>query len=157
MSYGRFGNLNSPKIYQFSVWNRQYLKNWKFIFQSFQHILYLNMNTSEFFLSIFLNHLTKNKKFVAGFAPNTLQQEAPPPGHGYFWIETHNQLVIGYHWLAFLNQVRKNLIKVPSSLEMLNTKTTISKKLKIEQKRTHELEHFQNITYLLGLGKKLKF
>ena len=31
----------------------------------------------------------------------------PPPGLGWFWIESLYQLVIGYHWLAFLNQVHK--------------------------------------------------
>jgi len=46
-----------------------------------------------------------------------------------------SQLVIGYHWLAFLNQVRKNFL-VSSSLQMLITKSTISQKLKIAKKKT---------------------
>ena len=47
-----------------------------------------------------------------------------------FGLNPPSQLVIGYDWLAFLNQVRKNL-QVPNSLRMLSTKSTISQKLKI--------------------------
>ena len=32
---------------------------------------------------------------------------ATPPGPGRFWIEYPWSIVIGYHWLAFLNQVHK--------------------------------------------------
>ena len=42
----------------------------------------------------------------------------PPPGlrpwtpHA-FGLNPPTQLVIGYHWFAFLNQIRKNLFQVP--------------------------------------------
>ena len=41
-----------------------------------------------------------------------------------------SQLVIGYHKLAFLNQVRKNMSS-PNSLIILSSKSTISQKIKI--------------------------
>ena len=40
------------------------------------------------------------------------------------------QLVIGYHWLAFLNQVRKNLSEF---FKNLDTNSTISQKIKSEK------------------------
>ena len=65
----------------------------------------------------------------------------PSPATGYFWInppfqlvrDPLSQLVFGYHWLAFLNQVCK-IFKVPNSLRSFSRKLTIyqkSKNLKI--------------------------
>ena len=45
-------------------------------------------------------------------------------------LNPSSQLVIGYHWLAFLNQVRKHLW-VPTSLQVLSTRSIVSQKLKI--------------------------
>ena len=61
-----------------------------------------------------------------------LSSPTPPPGFPspspeYFRIESPSHLVIGYHCLAFLNQV----LKVHNSLGILSTKSTISQKLKI--------------------------
>ena len=61
---------------------------------------------------------------------------APTPRLDAFVLDAPSQLIICYHWLVFLNQVRKNIF--PSSLGMLNTKLIISQKLKIAQKKTLE-------------------
>ena len=34
-----------------------------------------------------------------------------------FGLNPHSQLVIGYHWLAFLNQIHKNIFKSPIHYE----------------------------------------
>ena len=52
-----------------------------------------------------------------------------------FWIDSPSLLVIVYHWLALLNQVRKNLLS-PNSLQILSTKLTISQKLNIAKKNS---------------------
>ena len=47
----------------------------------------------------------------------------------YFGLNLPSQLVIGYHWLASLNQVRRvedAVVKVPNSVKILSTKSTIS-------------------------------
>ena len=48
--------------------------------------------------------------FVGGLAPYTphwrLHTEAPDT----FGLNTPSQLVLGYHWLALLNQVLKNIL-----------------------------------------------
>ena len=61
-----------------------------------------------------------------------------PQAPNGFGLNPTSQLVIGYHYLAFLNQVLKQsqviTSPVPNSLRMLNKKSTISQKLKIEIK-----------------------
>ena len=71
--------------------------------------------------------------FVGGLAPYASHRGLRPQSPDAFGLNPPSQLDLGYHWLAFLNQVRRNLFQVPSSL--LNTKSTISKKLKITQKK----------------------
>ena len=67
-----------------------------------------------------------------------------------FRLNAPSQLVIGYHWFAFLNQVLWTWIT-----SLFNEKLTISQKLK---NRTKKLKKpFQNIAYLLGRYKKKNF
>ena len=75
----------------------------------------------------------------------------PPSGPGCFWIESPYQLVIGYHQLAFLNLVHKNLSLDPNSLIMLSTKSTIIQKLKLLKSVVQN--SFQNIAHLLERKK----
>ena len=44
--------------------------------------------------------------------PPVCGEPAPPPSPTCFWIESPNEMDIGYCWLALLNQVRKNLLEV---------------------------------------------
>ena len=44
--------------------------------------------------------------FVGGFTPH---REQHPQAPGCFWLKPPRPLVIGYHWITFLNQVPKNL------------------------------------------------
>ena len=53
-----------------------------------------------------------------------------PLGPDAFEFNSPSQLVIGYHWLAFLDQVRKIFANF---LRIWSTKLTISKKLKIDK------------------------
>ena len=79
----------------------------------------------------------KNPRFCPGLRP---------PGPAYFWIDSSTSLVSV--WIRFAK-----ISQVPSSL--LNTKSTISQKLKIAQKKTHELKNpFQNIAHLETLYNK---
>ena len=92
---------------------------------------------------------SKSPVFVGGFTPHIphLRRRLNPQAPDNFGLNPSGQLVIGYHWLAFLNQIHH-----PSSLRMLNTKSTISQKLKIAQKKTKQLKNsFQNIAYLLAV------
>ena len=53
----------------------------------------------------------------------------PPPGLEAFRWNPPSQLFIGYHWLAFLNQVRnhsKTVVQVSNSLGILSTYSAIS-------------------------------
>ena len=62
------------------------------------------------------------------------------------------KMLVGYHWLAFLNQVRKESktqsSKVPNSLRILSTKSIKSQKLNVWKLILHIT--FQNIIHLLG-------
>ena len=70
--------------------------------------------------------------FVGGFAPKPPNRGSTPQSTDAFRLNRPSQLVLGvYPWLAFLNQVHR-----PSSLRMLNTKSTISQKLNIAQKNS---------------------
>ena len=64
-------------------------------------------------------------------SPPTPPTEIPPPVLGLFWAETPSHLVIGYHWLAFLNKVRK--------------KPQFSKNFK------HKIKHFSKNIYRKNL------
>ena len=51
-----------------------------------------------------------NPPFPEGLQPPQTLPVVPPPGRWHFCVESsYSQLVIRYHWLTFLNQVRKNL------------------------------------------------
>ena len=41
-------------------------------------------------------------------SPSSWGASSPTMPQTFFELNPHGQLVIGYHWLAFLNQVRKN-------------------------------------------------
>ena len=78
------------------------------------------------------NHLAEF--YFCGALPPTPSPEALPPGPDAFVLNPTSQLDIGYHWLAYLNQVCKNL-QVPSSLQMFITISTMTQKLKNTQKK----------------------
>ena len=68
---------------------------------------------------------------------------APRPRMLLDWIvNTPSQLVIGYHWLAFLNQVRKSLL----STRFLNENFVKREKKNL---KIYFLYMFQNITHYL--------
>ena len=46
--------------------------------------------------------------FVRGFVPRTSHRGLRPPAPDGFGLNPPSQLIIDYHWLALLNQVRKN-------------------------------------------------
>ena len=68
-----------------------------------------------------------------------------------FGFNSASQLDIGYHWLAFLNQVRKEsqtaVVKVPNSLKMLSRK--LSQKIKIAKTGKLFLHKFQHSAHPL--------
>ena len=71
-----------------------------------------------------------------GLGPPNPQPRPSPPGPDAFVLNPPRHLVIGYHWLAFLNQVRNQA--QTNSLQMLNTKflkSIISQKLKTVEKK----------------------
>ena len=79
------------------------------------------------------------KKIMLGdFAPHTPQRGFYPQAPDVFEMNPSSQLVIGYH----------SGIAVPSSLRMLNTKST-SQTLTKTNKKTHELKHLI-IAHLFG-------
>ena len=50
--------------------------------------------------------------FVEGFAPHTPRRRLLPPAPDAFGLDPPSQLVLEYHWLAFLNQVHKNQVPI---------------------------------------------
>ena len=60
---------------------------------------------SDFFMFI---SAPLNPRFLGGFAFHTPHRGLRPQALKAFGLNPHSQLVIGYHWLAFLHQVRKN-------------------------------------------------
>ena len=50
----------------------------------------------------------QNLPFRGGLRPHHPQPRHRPPAPDGFGLNPPSQLVIGYHWLAFLNQIRKN-------------------------------------------------
>ena len=89
--------------------------------------------------------------FVGGFAPKPPNRGSTPQSTDAFRLNRPSQLVLGvYPWLAFLNQVHR-----PSSLRMLNTKSTISQKLNIAQKKFINLKiSFKKYLVILDQKKK---
>ena len=67
---------------------------------------------------------------VGGFAPHTPHRRLRPQALDAFGLNPHSQLVAGFHWLAFLNQVRKNL---SNFFKNFSTKSIICQKVKIEK------------------------
>ena len=63
-----------------------------------------------------------------------------------FELNLHSQLVIGYHWLTFLNQLCRNLIR-PNLLRTLSTKFTICQQIQIGTLFFHR---FHNNSHLFG-------
>ena len=74
-----------------------------------------------------------------------------PQAPDCFRLNPPSQLDIGYHWLAFLNQVRKEsqtaVVKVPNSLKMLSRK--LSQKIKIAKTGKLFLHKFQHSAHPL--------
>ena len=74
-----------------------------------------------------------------------------PLASDYFGVNPPSQLVIGYHWLAFLNQVRKNVLVPDQFTTNVEYKIDHILKTKNRNKKTHELKNpFQSIAHLLG-------
>ena len=89
-----------------------------------------------------------SNEFMGGIAPTPLTSpgwgELHPQAQGTFGFKLPSQLVIVYHWLAFLNLVGYLSIHY----ECLVQNHSYLKKIIII---THELKNpFQNITHLLG-------
>ena len=81
------------------------------------------------------------KKIISG-GPVPLNLCQTPDISG---LNPPNQLLIGYHWLAFQNKVRKNILRPQFTIndEWKNNHTS-------KTKETHELKNpFQNIAHLL--------
>ena len=73
-----------------------------------------------------------------------------PQAPAVFGLNPPSQVVIRYHWLAFLNQVRKNRQFPSSLLTTVDYKIDHISKTNKNYNRTHELENpFQNIAHLL--------
>ena len=73
------------------------------------------------------------------------QPQFPNP----FWLNLPSQLVISYHWLAFLNQVRKKSPNFTVNHCWIHNRPYLENYQKL--KKNHELKNlFQNIAHLLG-------
>ena len=74
-----------------------------------------------------------------------------------YGLNPYSKLVIGYHWLEFLNQAHKQsedtVVWVHNSLGILSTRSTISQGLNISEIGKLIFHSFQNIAQLFGQQK----
>ena len=83
-------------------------------------------------------------------------REILPPGPGYFWIEFPKPT--GYHVSVItVSESGSQKSQVPSSLRMMNTKSTISQELKIANLSELVQNLFQTIAHLMGQKKFTTF
>ena len=111
-------------------------------------------NTSGRFCSAPLNPLPSLR---SPKHPSSRRACPPSPNGGFSPPNPSSQLVIGYHWLAFLNQVieqsKHTVDLVPNSLGILRIKSAMSQKINIIKLGNSVRHSFQNIAHLLRLNK----
>ena len=109
-------------------------KCWHNFFVSYVIILRIQKNHQNRSNRNYFRELHPLKPHSSRGAFPTLPPLHPLPTPDTCGLNLPSQLVIGYHWLAFLNKVCRvadAVVKVPNSLRILSTKLTISQKLKI--------------------------